>query len=254
MVQFAQEDDDFERELEIIQRDLSGSLSFHQLVNRCEEMNQLDRAVEWLEKGMGHYQGDNGLEEKCIELYWKQKRYDESLAICWKLFERSQTLDTYKRLVIRAKQRKVFEAWRLKALDSIRVGIAVRKKEKRSRYWYSADHSLLVKIFLWEGDHEQAWLEAQSGDCSTELWLKLCRKREQEHPDEIFPVYMRLANEEVEYRNNDAYHSAVRKIKEAGKLADRCSQMKQFSAKLETIRTTHKPKRNFMKYLAESGL
>ncbi len=152
MVQFAQEDDDFERELEILQRDLSGPLGFHQLVNRCEEMKELNRAVEWLEKGIGHYSGDNGLEEKCVELYWKQKRYDEALAICWKLFERRQTLDTYKCLVIRAKQRKVLEEWREKALESIRAGISVRKKEKRSRYWYSADHSLLVKIFLWEGD------------------------------------------------------------------------------------------------------
>jgi len=254
MVRFAQEDDDFERELEILQRNLSGPLGFHKIIDRCVEMKQLDRAVEWLEKGIGHYQGDNGLEEKCIELYWKKKRYDEALAICWKLFERGQSLDTYKRLVIRAKQRKALEEWRAKALDSIRTDIAVRKKEKRSRYWYSTDHSLLVKIFLWEGDHEQAWREARSGDCLTELWLKLCRKREQDHPDEIFPVYLKLAQEEVEHRNNDAYHSAVRKIKEAMKLADRCNQSTQFNAKLESIRTTHKPKRNFMKYLVESGL
>ena len=254
MVQFTQEDDDFERELEILQRDLSGPWNFHKIVDRCEEMKQLDRAVEWLEKGIGHYQGDNGLEEKCVELYWKQKRHDEALAICWKLFERRQTLDTYKRLVIRAKQRKVLEGWRAKALESIRAGIAVRKKEKRSRYWYSADHSLLVGIFLWEGDHEQAWQEALSGDCSTGLWLELCRKREQEHPGEVFPIYLELANKEVERRNNDAYHSAVQKIKEAGELAARCNQSEQFDAKLESIRTAHKPKRNFMKYLVESGL
>jgi len=252
MIRFAQEDGDMERELDIMQRDLSRVWNFSELAERCAELGRLELAVEWIEKGLLHFKNDRKLEEIRCEFYWKQRRYDEALVILWNLFEKFQSLATYQRLVTRAKERKQLDAWRAKALDSICMSIASARL-KRDR-WSSPDHSLLVAIFLWENDVESAWNEALSGGCSGSLWLALCAKREAGHPGECFPVYLRLAELRVRNANNDAYREAVELIQKAAPLATACGQMPDFSAGLGKIKTAHKPKRNFIKYLAEAGL
>ncbi|QBG46808.1 hypothetical protein EGM51_05135 [Verrucomicrobia bacterium S94] len=254
MLTFAREDGDFEQELEILQRDLSHASSYSKLARRCAEENQLDRAVQWLEKGRAASKGAWQLEEQCAELYWKQRRYDEALALYWKLFERRQMLERYKTLIGHAKKRKALDTWREKALSAIRADIDVRKKEGKKRYWAVADHSLLVEIFLWEKDVEQAWREAVEGGCSQMLWMRVCKKREADFPAEVYPIYLRLAHKNAAQRNNDAYREAVKKIKAAGKLALQCGEREAFDTALEAIRKEHKPKRNLMKYLTEAGL
>jgi tetratricopeptide (TPR) repeat protein len=252
MIRFAQEDGDFESELDIMQRDLSRVWNFSKLAERCAELGRLDQAVDWVEKGLRHFKNDRTLEEMRYEFYWKQRRYDEALVILWNLFEKFQSLETYKQLVVRAKERKQLDEWRPKALDTIRMSIASAKLKKER--WSRSDHSLLVAIFLWEGDIETAWNEALSGDCSESLWLTLCAKREAGCPAECFPVYLRLAELRVQNANNDAYREAVQLIQKAKLLAAACGQIPVFAAGLEKIKTAHKPKRNFIKYLAESGL
>lgn len=255
MVRFAQEDGDFEYELEIMQRNLSGAWNFLELARRCEEEQQPERAVQWLEEGRKHFKDDFRLDGELAGLYWKLRRYDEALSVYWKLFEMRHGLDTYKTLLAHAKKRKCLDEWRNKALGSIRADIEKRQKQaKRQHYWVAHDHSLLVEIFLWEKDAEQAWREAAGGGCSNDLWLKLCKAREGEHPAEVFPVYLQLAEKQVGHKNNDAYRVAVRHIGKAGELAKSCGKVAEFDAASRQIQVNHKPKRNFMKYMSEAGL
>jgi hypothetical protein len=253
MIQFAREDGDIGRELEIMQRDLSSASEFYKIAERYEEEKQPALALEWVEAGLHHFVDDLRLQEKCAELYWKSKRRNDALLVWWNLFEQRQGLSTYQRLVTYAEKNKKKDAWRDKALAAIRAGIAARKATARG-WWDRADRSLLVEIFLWEGDIEQAWNEAQSGGCSTDLWLKLCAKRETDHPSDAYPVYMKLAEEAAEKKNNDSYREAVKRIKKAKELANRCDQSGAFNTMLGKIKLAHKPKRNFITYLANAGL
>ncbi len=254
MIQFAKEEGDTERELEIMQRNLSGWWSFGPLIDRCEDEEWTDRAVAWVEKGLTHFPENRDLEARRYELYWKQGRHNEALEILWTLFSTFQTLENYSRLVRRAKERDQLETWREKALAAIRAESAVKKQSKGRSFRGRADHTLLVRIFLWEGDVEAAWHEANSGGCTETLWLELAEKREAEHPEEIVSVYLHLAEGSVSHKNNDAYHTAVKTIQKAKALAERCGTLDDFNIQIEKLRTTHKPKRNFMKYLSEAGL
>jgi hypothetical protein len=253
MVQFAKEDGDLDYELEIMQRDLSSAWKFQMIAERFEEEKQPALALEWVESGLHHFMDDIRLQEKCAELYWKSKRRNDALLVWWNLFERQRNLSTYQRLVTHAEKNQKKEVWRDKALAAIRASIAARKATARG-WWDRADRSLLVEIFLWEGDIEQAWNEAQSGGCSADLWLKLCAKREIGHPADAYPVYMKLAEEAVEKKNNDSYKEAVKHIKKAKELATRCDQSSEVNTMLGKIKLTHKPKRNFIQYLADAGL
>ncbi len=253
MIQFALEDGDLARELEIMQRDLSNVWNFLKVAERYEAEKQPALALEWVEEGLRHFKDDLRLQEKCAELYWKAKRRDDALAIWWELFAGQRSFLNYQQLVAHAEKTEQRDVWREKALASIRADIAARKSTKQY-YWNRADHSLLVEIFLWEGDADQAWNEAQTGGCSAGLWLKLCARREIDHPADVYPIYMKLADEAAQKKNNVAYCEAVKYIQKSKALAGRCDQPNAFGAMLHKIKLTHKPKRNFMKYLAEAGL
>jgi len=253
MVQFAQEEDDFERECEIRQRDLSKGWNFLQMAERHIEAKRQDAALAWVENGLHYFPDEVRLKRICAELYRKTKRPNDALRVWWNLFEANRTLETYKALVAQAGKMCKRTEWQTKAIASIRAYIAAAQGKKQY-YWNCIDHSLLVEIFLWEGDPEQAWLEAEKGGCSTDLWLKLCKKREADRPADVYPIYMKLAEESVMRKKNEAYRIAIKRIKAARQLAERCEQPGAFDAMLSKIKIMHKPKRNFMKYLAEAGL
>lgn len=253
MRQFAKEDGDLAGELKIMRRNLSSAWEFQKIAERYEEEKQPALALEWVEVGLHHFRDDIRLQEKCAELYWRAKRRNDALLVWWNLFDRQPNLSTYQRLVTYAEKNKKRDIWRDKALAAIRADIAARKAKIKG-WWNRADRSLLVEIFLWEGDIEQAWKEAQAGGCSAGLWLKLCAKREIVHPADVYPIYMQLAEEAAQKKHNDSYHEAVEHIKKAKVFAARCDQPGAFDIMLHKIKLTHKPKRNFMKYLAEAGL
>ena len=114
------------------------------------------------------------------------------------------------------------------------------------------DHSGLVRIFLWEGGVEVAWREAKTGGCSRDLWMELAAHREQAHPDEVLPVYQAQINLMVDRKNNQAYQEAVQLLKKVRRLMTRLRRQEEFARYLETVRTTHKPKRNFLKLIDQA--
>ncbi len=253
MIQFAQDAGDFDREVEIRKRDLSNDWNFLKLAERYVEEKLLDEALAWVENGLHHFIDSVPLQRICAELYQKTKRPNDALLVWWNLFEASQTLETYQKLITEAGEIRKRTKWQTKAIDSIRKTIAATQTKKQS-YWNQKDNSLLVEVFLWEGDPEQAWIEAKAGGCFVPLWVKLCKKREADFPDQVYPVYMQLAEQIVMRKNNDAYHDAIKQIKCARHLAEECEQPTAFAAMLSKIKMMHKPKRNFMKYLTEAGL
>ncbi len=140
------------------------------------------------------------------------------------------------------------------AQEGTRASTQRRSKEKRrveAELYPSlpVDHSELVRIFLWEGDIEAAWREAQEGGCSEKLWLELAARREEEHPEEALAVYEGKIELLIEQTNNAAYEEAYELLAKMGALMGRLDRETEFEEYLELIRTEYKRKRNFMKLL-----
>jgi uncharacterized Zn finger protein len=55
----------------------------------------------------------------------------------------------------------------------------------------------------------------------------------------------------VNLKNNNAYEQAVLYLRIVRDLMKRLNRTKDFAALLTTLRTSHKPKRNFMKLLEQ---
>ncbi len=113
------------------------------------------------------------------------------------------------------------------------------------------DHSPLVEIFLYEGNPEEAWREAQTGGCSDSLWLRLAAVREKEHPEDAAPIYLKLAEAAVAATSNGRYEHAVGLLVKAASVMRRTDRGAEFIRHLEALRVKYKIKRNFIKLVEQ---
>lgn len=108
---------------------------------------------------------------------------------------------------------------------------------------------MLVTIFLQENLPEEAWQEAEKGGCSEDLWLKLARIREKEHPTDALKIYRERIEPKIQETNNQAYNQAVIWIKEVKRLMSQLGREPEFEDYLVALRVNYKIKRNFIKLL-----
>jgi len=237
-------------------RDLSLPYSFLQIAEILAKAERFDEALEWAEKGVVAFESrpNSRLEEFLAELYAQLKAFDKAVAIIWKTFERQASVhswDTLKSLAMKAKSWD--KEWRPRALNYIRHQISEDKKKGNTR-WHKPDHSLLVQIFLHENEIESAWLEANEGDCNTELWKKLGKELGDSEPLQATFCWQRLVEPMIDRKNNHAYAEAVQMMLMIGKWMKQDDKEYAFTHWVQEIRMRHKPKRNLMKAMNEAHL
>ena len=141
--------------------------------------------------------------------------------------------------------------WRGKALAHIRQGIEKESKSpKSSFFWSYANYSgLLVEIYIWEKDIENAWKQAKKDGCEKYTWLELARLREKDHPQDTIEVYKSYVKPTLDQTNNQAYEEAVGYLKNVKKLMSRMDKDKEFKDYHNEICTEYKRKKNFIKMI-----
>jgi uncharacterized Zn finger protein len=254
MEALAEQSGDIEALVAVKSRNLSHAYAYLQIAEVYKQARQHDQALEWAERGLKAFpdRTDSRLRDFLADEYHRRKRHDEAMALMWAEFAESPRLDTYQKLKTHADRTGQWPAWRDKGLTFLRESIAKAEKTASKAQWGWAprtDHSELVRIFLWEKDIEAAWREAKAGDCSADLWLELAAKRERDHPKDALAVYQARIDPTVNQKNNDAYKAAVGLLRKVRDLMTRLGREAEFARYLETVRATHKPKRNFMKLL-----
>ena len=245
---------DVEAVVAIKQRDLSSAYSYLQIAETFKGAGMHDQAREWAERGVKAFPArtDGRLREFLAGEYHRLKRHDEAMALIWADFTESPVLEGYRILKAHADRIGLWKLWREKALEHLRETIAKAKGGRKDDGWgryVAADHSDLVRIFLWEKDVEAAWREARAGGCSDSLWMELAGKREKDHPEDVLPIYQRQVEHTLNRKNKQAYREAVALLREIRVLTVRIGDETRFTRYLASVRAMHKPKRNFMKLL-----
>jgi hypothetical protein len=202
----------------------------------------------WAERGHEAFKDELHipLAEFLINGYHRAKRHDDAIALAWDQFTRWPSLSAYQRLKKSADRTQGWSAWRDKALAFVRSSLGGAPRTRDAWHWTAGGHSLLVDIFLWEGDSDAALAEARAGGCAEHLWFKLAQAREQDHPQDAIAIYRGLVDPIVERKHNQAYDEAAELIARIAALAERAGKRKEFAAWLEEVRANHKAKRNFM--------
>jgi uncharacterized Zn finger protein len=267
METLAQLSGDLEALVAVKSRDLSHAYSYLQIAEVYKQARRFDQALEWAERGVKAFpdRTDSRLRDFLAEEYHRRRRHDEAMALMWAEFTESPCLADYQKLKKHADRLPIapnatqagivgWPLWREKALALLCGALAKAKKETLKDPWGwapRADHSELVRIFLWEKDDEAAWREASEVGCSDDLWLELAARRQKDHPEDALQVYKGQIDPTVNQKNNDAYREAVELLRKVRDLMTRLGREAEFACYLDTVRVAHKAKRNFMKLIEQ---
>lgn len=242
------------------ERDLTFPNQYLRIAEAYRQARNPEKALQWAECGMIAYPGLGGeaLRLFVAEEYLSAHRHADALGIVWSEFRSRPQLETYRLLEQFARAADDWEDWRTRALAHIRRSAAAKPSAKRSsvdamvhRWSRPQDSSLLVEIFLYEQDIEAAWKEAQLGGCWDSLWLRLAAERAKAHPEQAFPVYLRLGEEAIASVSDGRYGPAIELMEKAATLMHSAGKQQEFEAHFDALRQKFKAKRNLQK-LAEA--
>ncbi len=251
---------DLEALVAVKTRDLSSPHAFLQIASLYQKAGDPGRALDWAERGWRAFSGgrrDARLRAFIADCYQDRGRRDEAMNLIWDAFVEYPGLDTYRQLKGHGRRAKQWPDWRERALAEIRRRVADGSTEppghRRPGHGPSRDHSLLVEIFLHEGDSETAWHEAETGGCSQRLWLELAKRREATHPEDSIRIYKAHVAALLRDTGERVYKEAVARLEKIGTLLNRSGGEAAFLAFLTDLRATHKRKRKLMQMLDRKG-
>lgn len=256
MENLAQLSGDIEVEVAVHAKSLSNGHDYLKIAELYASRKMRDKAREWAEKGLKAFpqRPDGRLREFLAKEYHHLKRHEEAMALIWAKFVDYPSLANFKSLKNHAELVRDWDKWRKKAIDHIQGEI---RKPRNARSPHGTNYSweqrcgssTLVEIYLWEGDVDAAWRQAQAEGANSQLWHSLAQKRERTHPADAAVAYQKIVNEEVTRGGNDSYRDAVKLIAKIQTLLKDAKQESKFSPYLAEVRANFKSKRNFVKLL-----
>jgi len=267
MEALARETGDTDALVAIKSRDLTLPYHFLEIAELLAEAGRRDEALEWAERGHKAFpdRPDSRLVEFLADEYGRRGRHEEAIALAWDEFTRHPALTSCQHLKTCTERAGAWNDWRARALAwlreklheettnnalSLRERAGVRGSFRHHAHpRYFGGHSLLVEIFLWEGDSDAALAEAKTGGCSESLWFAIAEAREAKHPEDAVGIYQARLDTIVKQANNRAYDEAAALVARVRDLMRRTKQEKEFAAWLEAVRIKHKAKRNFISRL-----
>ena len=258
MESLARQAKDIDALVAVMERDLSNSYQFLRIAEACNEFGRGNDAILWAERGLKAFPKDPDprIREFLAAEYQRTLRHEEALAMAWaNLLDRHQ-LHEYQLLKSVAMNAGQWPQWKQKALQELREHIEDQKfnvKKERSTWAHPVDHTGLVEVHLWEGDHEAAWREAKLGGCSDHFWMDLANHRENEHPEDTLEVLVRLVDSTLTRSNNQAYRESVGIILRIRGLMKKTGRAEDFNSFVLQIRERYKLKRNLMKMMDAEG-
>jgi uncharacterized Zn finger protein len=233
-------------------RDLSQPHAFLKIAEIYREAGEHEKAMEWARRGLEFFPSnqDSRLRTFLAEEHHRRGQHEQAMDLVWRVFTAWPYLDNYKLLKEHANRSRAWKTWRERALEHVRqeagrritvsgaYGLSGRGPESRTE---------LVRVFLWEGDAEQAWREAQEGGCSPELWLQLAGLRKADHPQEALSVYRKQVDRVLVETGERAYAEAIRLLPHIRETMERVEE--DFAAYLANLRITHKRRRKLMEMI-----
>jgi uncharacterized Zn finger protein len=248
---------DVDQLVAVLRRDLSLPYCFLRIAEVYREAGRDEEAIDWAARGLEAFSGDSRMQTFLAEAYAARGRHEDALEIAWDRFADHSGLETYRELKPYAERLEQWPRRRERALGLLRKR-AKEAREQASRRGYGwlrgGDHSQLVRILLWEADHEAAWREAEAGGCDESLWLELAGRRKETHPEDALRVYRERIEPTIARKTKRDYAEAVGLIEEVGGLLRRLGRGDELPALVGEIRTAHARKRNPVALLARIQL
>ncbi|MFW6161558.1 MAG: SWIM zinc finger family protein [Planctomycetota bacterium] len=245
----ARAEGDVEALVAVKSRELTHAHKYLAIAEIYRQARQYNKAMDWAQRGLAAFpeRPDPRLREFLAKEHHRRGCHEEAVALAWSNFADGPSLEHYQSLKTHADRAGTWPTWRERALDHLRGRLPEPdERDGGGLPMWGRDASTMVKVFLWEGDLEAAWQQAQTHGCSRDLWLRLAELREDEHPEDAALVYSQAAERAIGQTNRRGYRDGVRFLQRVRTLMLRMGQEEEFAAYLEELRRTHKRKRILM--------
>lgn len=251
MTTLARMDNDTDALVGVLGRDLTQPYTYLQIAETLSKAKRHDEALKWAEAGRDAFKGQLNipLDDFLVTEYHRRKRHGDAVALRWSFFESHPGLDGYQKLKTAASKTKSWQDWREKALALLRQPKSAKPRTRDVFSYVDSKASVLIQIFLWEGDPRAALAEARASGCPGYLWLHIAKALEADSPTDAIGIYQTRIEPIVRMTNNNAYDEAADLVRRIRDLMTRIGESAEFAPYLDTLRTQHKAKRNFMQRL-----
>ncbi|MGS2717266.1 hypothetical protein ACVBE9_03765 [Eionea flava] len=229
-------------------------------IKLCERLIELDlwpqvdawlsKAKQWQKKSpYPHNQrgGNTSLEQVELKLYLHKGDTPSALKKQWEIYQTSPNVKHYDKLLDLAEQCGEHKKWRDKVFDTLHA--AIEKPDQQYFMHYKLDH--LIQLYLHENKPDSALTVVNTYKVN-ERALHAVIKSFHKQPTITLPLYQRLVDMHIRQGNNDAYKQGITFLVECKKSLQNQAHKNAFALIEEELRTRHKAKRNFIKYLNEA--
>ncbi len=209
----------------------------------CMDIDQLDAAVEWCERGLAVAPDNHRIHEVLVEVRLRRGEPKLALEPAWTMFERTCSPPEFERLRQSAEAARCWKTWRKRAFDY------TRKQARDS----DSDATRLVQLHLHEDELEEAWLAATRRGCASRLLMQLAERRETTHPAESARVYLSHIDDVLDTTHKHRYDETVRLLSRANALLAADDERAIFEHALAQLRAQHGRKPTLMAKLDARG-
>jgi len=261
MESLARASGDVDEQVAVMSRDLSYAYHYLQIAELCRDQGRDDDALDWAEQGVHAFPKgtDVRLREFLAEEYLRRSRDDEAMALIWAQLLDQPGLEAYKRLKRYADRIEAWEAWRTRALEEVRRWIAdamaapppvggewQQRRQKRFDSYGPSDGTALVRILAWEGELDDAWLEARRLGCDRPALLELATQSAGSRPGDALKVYQDEVEAVLQTTDKRAYAAAVGLLKRIRKLMAGLERSDEFRTYAAAVRAANVRRPNFL--------
>jgi hypothetical protein len=235
-------DGDVDRLVELLGGDLSSPHQFTRVVEAMIELGRQADALAWARRGIAETSGWQvaNLYDLATGLVADTGDADGVVELRRHHHERAPSSSTYAKLQTAALVNGSWDA----EVAAARAALAAR------------DTAGLIDALLADGDTNEAWQAATSGDqqLMSSQWQRLAEARERTEPHEAMDVYLRLADEALEQADKRAYRVAVRHLKAARRSANAADRTGAFSGHLAGLRERNRRRPTLIAMLDKAGM
>lgn len=255
MLALAESDGDVDALIRICSRDLSSPYRYLKVATICQEHDRLQEGLAWAKRGI---EGSSGNVELsllgfCVHAHLRGGEFEEANAYAWQCFEMQPSVRAFLELMKVATATGRHDEMRDRALKHL---WALAEKQESAApstpaAWWESMRTVLVEIFLSEGNHDLAWDAFIGGPMPAQKWAEMAAVRSATHPRDALDLYRKLLPIAVNNGSGGGrYEEAFDVVCAIRRLRAQLGEGKEFASELEEIRQTYRVKRNFIKLLA----
>ena len=222
---------------------------YQDLAERCLEIGDNEAVETWLEKCRQSSERDHHhrTERIQINLSRAKKLWSEALEQQWTLYTKSLDLKDYRTVLELAKTAGDKHDWHQKTIQFLNK----QPQTKNRPHWASSRTDNLLEIYLHHKAFEDALALVTKEQANPALLLTLAWNISNQ-PEKAFPLFQRVIESQISQTNNNAYHDAIKILREMAEKMQTRQHKQQMIELLDQLRQKFRAKRNFIKWLNEA--